>query len=147
MGWSKPFGDSKIVPAEELLYLGGANTIRGFRENSLGPLLQDSTAAGANFVFIFNQEFRWKTVQLFSVIPGLVKFSKKFPLWQSIFFDMGNGYESASYMNFDNMAFSYGTGIQIVSPAGPIRVDYARSIRSKRYEVTSRWHFTILYAF
>lgn len=147
LGWSKPFGESNIVPTEELLYLGGANTIRGFTENSLGPQLNDSTAAGANFIFIFNQEFRWKTIQALAAIPGLKKLFKKFPLWQSVFFDMGNGYEKASEMNLDNMAFSYGTGFQLVSPAGPIRIDYARSIRTKRYEVASRWHFTILYAF
>lgn len=142
-GWTKEFGNSTEVPKEELFYLGGANSIRGFKENSLGPLREDGSAEGANFIFIFNQEFRWRTVQLLQIFP----FLKTFPLWQSAFFDMGNGFRYASDISFNSMAYSYGTGVQIVSPAGPIRIDYARRIKTKRYNFASRWHFTILYAF
>ncbi|KAA3633725.1 MAG: hypothetical protein DWP97_08490 [Calditrichaeota bacterium] len=143
-GTAREYGVSKTVPIEERIYLGGANTIRGFTENTLGPLNEDSTAAGANYTFIINQEFRWKTVQFLNVFGD---FFRNFPQWQSIFFDAGNGFENSAEIKFDNFALSYGTGIQIMSPAGPIRIDYARRIKTDRYPVDSRWHFTILYAF
>lgn len=155
-GIAKPFGDSQVVPLEERLYLGGANTIRGFAENSLGPQLIDTTAdgiissaKGANYTIIINQEFRWKTIQVLNAIPlfGIGGFFKSFPQWQSIFFDAGNGFDKASKINLREFAFSYGAGYQIMSPAGPIRIDYARRIKTDRYDVDSRWHFTILYAF
>ena len=146
VGWAGPFGKSASVPTEDRFYLGGANTIEGFKERSLGPV-EDDVALGANYVVLYNQEFRWKTLQVLQVIPGLGGFLGKFPLWQSVFFDAGNGFGTFDEINISNFAYSYGTGIQIVSPAGPIRLDYARRIATDRYTAGHRWHFTILYAF
>ncbi|MDF1546140.1 MAG: BamA/TamA family outer membrane protein, partial [bacterium] len=122
-GWVEPFGESEDVPINDRLYLGGANSIRGFRENSLGPLSADSVNIGANFTFVFNHEFRWKTIQVFSIVPLLKDFFATLPLWQSAFVDIGNGFEKMSDFRYRDLALSYGTGIQIVSPAGPIRLD------------------------
>ena len=141
------FGDSKEVPINDRLYLGGANTVRGFRENSLGPVGVDDNPFGADFALLYNQEFRWKTLQIFSVIPVLNDLFRNFPLWQSIFVDVGNGFSDHREFEFKDLAVSYGTGFQLVSPAGPIRVDYARRIKTEKYDFADRWHFTILYAF
>ncbi len=156
-GIAKEYGDSKEVPIDERLYLGGANTVRGFAETSLGPLqvIYDSTGVpidtnvvGGNYSIIINNEFRWKTVQVLNVLPfGIGALFKKFPQWQSLFFDAGNGFKDSKEINLNQFAFSYGTGFQILSPAGPIRIDYARTLNTDRYDVDSRWHFTILYAF
>lgn len=148
-GRVKEFSNSNPVPTEERFYLGGANTVRGFEENDLGPIQVDpvtfdTTAAGGNYELIANVEFRWKTLQILNPIAG---FFKRFPLWQSVFVDAGNSFSRIENISIDRMAFSYGTGVQIISPAGPIRVDYARRIKTERYDVASRWHFTILYAF
>ena len=144
-GYVTAFDDSEVVPSDEALYLGGANTIRGFTENSLGPLREDGSAEGARITVIFNQEFRWKTLQILKAIPLSV--FQTLPLWQSVFFDVGNGFRDNSEIALNNLAISYGAGFQIVSPAGPIRIDYARRIKTEKYDFDSRWHFTILYAF
>lgn len=146
-GWAQHFSPSKEVPIIDRFYLGGANSVRGFRVNSLGPTLEDGTLEKANFIVLFNQEFRWHTFQLFQFIPGLKGSLGAWPLWQSVFFDMGNGYRKPEEISFRNLAYSYGTGIQIVSPAGPIRIDYARRIETRTIDFESRWHFSILYAF
>ena len=157
-GFIEKFGNTEEIPLDERLYLGGANSIRGFVEGKLGPtsLSIDTTttpfdttinADGGNYMIIFNQEFRWKTIQYLNAIPILGKIFKKFPQWQSIFFDAGNGFTTSKEIKLSEFAFSYGTGFQIISPAGPIRIDYARRIKTDRYDVDSRWHFTILYAF
>jgi outer membrane protein insertion porin family len=135
-GWADAFGAGTDVPLEDRFYLGGANTIRGFRENSLGPQVDDQPD-GALVYAIFNQEFRWKTLQI----------TRSWPLYQSLFFDMGNGFETWHKSQFDQLAFAVGTGVQIVTPAGPLRIDYARSFKTQRYPFADRWHFTILYAF
>lgn len=145
-GYARAFGDSRLVPSQDRLFLGGANTIRGFAENSLAPTLADDLP-GANFTVVFNQEFRWKTLQIFSVIPLLNKLFEDLPLWQSVFFDVGNGFAEVNDFSFSRLAYSYGTGIQIISPAGPIRLDYARRIGTDNIEFDDRWHFTILFAF
>ncbi len=146
-GWVREFGGSATVPREDRLFLGGASSVRGFAENTLGPLRSDGSADGANVTTVFNLEFRWKTFQVLQTIPLLKGLFKPFPLWQSVFFDMGNGFRAASDFRFDALAYSCGTGVQLVTPAGPIRVDYARVIPTERFGVASRWHFTILYAF
>ena len=146
-GWVEAFGKSDVVPVNDRLYLGGANTIRGFRENSLGPQGPEGDPIGANFTFIFNQEFRWRTIQIFQWVPVLKDLFRSLPLYQSLFFDMGNGYLNISDARLSSMAYSYGTGFQIVSPAGPIRIDYARVLDTDDFDFDYRWHFTILYAF
>jgi outer membrane protein insertion porin family len=143
VGRVRAFGKSIYVPTDDRFYLGGANTVRGFKELALGPQLPTGGAAGGNYLVLFNQEFRWKTIQIFGRIPLI----QKFPLWQTIFFDMGNVFRRIEDINFNNFAFSYGTGVQFMSPAGPIRIDYGRIIPTERYSPGHRWHFTILYAF
>ncbi len=147
LGSVEAFGNSSVVPINDRLYLGGANSIRAFRENTLGPVGSDNLPLGADFTVVFNQEFRWKTLQLFSVIPVLNDLLRTFPLWQSVFVDVGNGFSDHRGFHFNHLALSYGTGLQLVSPAGPIRVDYARRIKTDYFDFADRWHFTILYAF
>ncbi len=137
-GWAKSFGRSTAVPTEDRFYLGGANSIRGFRENSIGPRgdisnpTEDSTNIGANAYAVFNQEIR---------VPLFWKF------WGSVFTDMGNGWESFSAARPENVLFAYGVGLQFLSPAGPIRLDYARRLENGIYRQGHRFHITILYAF
>lgn len=147
VGLAKEFGESDLVPVEDRFYLGGANTVRGFKENTLGPAFEDGDPKGANYIFIFNQEFRWRTLQVFSVVPLLKDLFRSLPLWQSVFIDVGNGFTHTSEFKLSSLACGYGTGIQIVSPAGPIRLDYVRRIKTDKIDFADRWHFTILYAF
>jgi len=146
-GWAEEFGNTPAVPLDEALYLGGANSIRGVKENSLGPRDADGNPVGARYTTIFNQEFRWKTVQFLTLLPFMGDLMSRFPLWQSIFVDVGNGFRTTDEMRFDNLAIAYGFGFQITSPAGPIRVDYAELVRHHDFAYSHRWHFTILYAF
>jgi outer membrane protein insertion porin family len=131
-GWVKEFGSSHDVPSNDRFYLGGANSIRGFKENSVGPVNDQGAGVGANAYTIFNQELR---------IPLFWRF------WGSVFADIGNGWESLSAINVNDLLFAYGAGLQFVSPAGPIRLDYARHLESGRYKESDRLHLTILYAF
>ncbi len=156
IGWVKEFGRSHEVPLNDRFYLGGANSIRGFRENSIGTRKIDLTIAsidssivsdsivvdtayvalisnvGAHAYTILNQELRY---------PLFWKF------WGSLFADIGNGWDSFADVSADNILFSYGVGIQFISPAGPIRLDYAHRLENGIYKEDDRFHFTILYAF
>ncbi len=136
LGVVREFGKSESVPIDDRLYLGGANSIRGFSEKGLGPQVIDengnSIPEGSNILLIGNLEFRY---------PILGKF------WGSLFLDGGNGFRNQEEIDWDLMAFSYGTGLQFLSPAGPIRLDYARRIKTKYYSFDERFHLTILYAF
>jgi outer membrane protein assembly factor BamA len=80
-------------------------------------------------------------------MPVLGSFLKTFPLWQSVFVDVGGAFDEVEDIKPASLAVAYGTGVQIVSPAGPIRLDYARRLETDNYDFNERWHFTILYAF
>jgi outer membrane protein insertion porin family len=146
-GSARAFNGSDDVPIEDRFLQGGANSIRGFNVNSLGPQTADGDPYGADFYGLFNQEFRWETFPVFKAIPILKHVLGVWPLWQSLFFDMGNGFRSMDQASWRGLAYSYGTGIQIVSPAGPIRIDYAQRIPTETIEAGGQWHFTLLYAF
>jgi outer membrane protein insertion porin family len=132
MGYVREFGAGEVVPVDVRYYIGGANSVRGFSENGLGPKSDDGTPEGANILLIGNQEFRF---------PLIGK------LWASVFADGGNGFKSWSDIKWDRFALSLGAGLQFISPAGPIRFDYAERLRTKSIEPGHHFHFTILYAF
>jgi outer membrane protein insertion porin family len=131
-GFVNSFGNSAEVPVDVRFYAGGANTVRSFSENELGPRSSDGTPEGANILILANQEFRFPLYK---------------KLWGSIFTDIGNGFRDWVDIKPSNMAFAYGLGMQFISPAGPIRIDYARHIKTDQYDAGYRFHFTILYAF
>ena len=135
-GYVREFGESERVPLDDRFYLGGANTVRGFAENNLGPKLQEDDGTlkpeGANIVIIANQEFRYRIIGKF---------------WGSLFGDFGNGFRNRDEIDLESFAISYGMGLQFLSPAGPIRIDYARRVGTKSIRPGDRFHFTILYAF
>lgn len=146
-GWAQQFGDTSILFVDEFQYVGGANSVRGFAENELGPISEDGSPAGARYILFTNQEFRWKTLQLFNLLPLVGPLFETLPQWQSLFVDVGNGFATDGEITFDNLAYVFGTGLQLHTPAGPIRLDYARVIPTSRFPFQDRWHFTILYAF
>jgi len=134
-GYVREFGNSSSVPIDDRLYIGGANTIRGFGHNALGPQSIDEegnrTPQGANIILIANQEFRFPLVGKF---------------WGSLFGDVGNGFTNRDEITLSKIAVSVGAGIQFLSPAGPIRLDFAKPVRLEP-DNNIKLHLTILYAF
>lgn len=138
-GLAEPLGSGDGVPSIDRFFIGGASTIRGFSARELGPGGGSGEfSEGAEFYVIFNQELRFPLYKRF---------------WGELFFDAGNGWRGLDDPNisFDGAAYSYGLGVQYHSPAGPLRLDYARRIRTQGIANISgpdnRLHFTILYAF
>ena len=137
-GYIAPFGSDQEAPSIDRFYVGGANSIRGYSKDELGPQGTDANgnplALGAQVYILFNFEIRQ---------PIFYKF------WSSLFFDAGNGWDGPDdkRISIKGTAYSYGVGVQYLSPAGPIRLDYATRIPPDPLPAGSRWHFTILYAF
>jgi len=137
-GYIAPFGSDQEAPSIDRFYVGGANSIRGYSKDELGPQGTDANgnplALGAQVYVLFNFEIRQ---------PIFYKF------WSSLFFDAGNGWDGPDdkRISIKGTAYSYGVGVQYLSPAGPIRLDYATRISTDLIPPGHRWHFTILYAF
>jgi len=56
------FGRETRVPADERYFLGGAGSVRGYPNNSLGPRLNDQPAGG-EFLLNYNLELRYPLIQ------------------------------------------------------------------------------------
>ena len=105
-----------VVPGTEPFYLlenrfqsGGPTTVRGFRQNGLGPQFDESEGFGGQGVFVFNQEIR-------------------FPIWKNLhgaaFWDAGNTWLLANEFSLRDLRHSVGGGLRIMFPFGPIRLEY-----------------------
>lgn len=126
-------GKNVSVPTNELLFLGGADTIRGFSEDSLGPLDVNGTAVGGRTRWIWNEELR---IRLWRTLQG------------AFFFDMGSLTNSFSQIGWrTNVRRSAGFGLRYVTPVGPLRLDYGIKLDRKAGEPLGRVHFTFGYVF
>jgi outer membrane protein insertion porin family len=132
IGYLDGIGSEDRVPAQRLFFLGGANTVRGFKENSIGPKSADGIPLGGKLVLVANVELRrplWGR------------------LWGSAFVDAGNDWAELKDFRVDDWRVGAGAGLQFISPVGPLRVDYARRLVRDGIEPGSRVHVSILYAF
>ncbi len=117
------------MPAYELFYLGGIDTIRGFKYAEISPR-DPSTGdriGGPRFLQL-NQELRFPLY-------------KKLGLTGTIFFDAGNVYGPNYVGPF--LRTSAGVGIRWFSPMGPLRVEWGYNLSKHPNERSSAWEFTM----
>jgi outer membrane protein insertion porin family len=117
------------MPAYELFYLGGIDTIRGFKYAELSPRdpVTNDRIGGPHFLQ-FNNEIRFPLY-------------KKLGLSGTIFFDAGNVYGPNYVGPF--LRTSAGFGIRWFSPMGPLRIEWGYNLSKKDYERSSAWEFTM----
>ncbi|MEC4673167.1 MAG: outer membrane protein assembly factor BamA, partial [Nitrospirota bacterium] len=120
-------GDS--VPLTELFFVGGINSVRGFRFGRAGPVTTSGTLAGGNKQIILNAEL------IFPVIPDA-------KLNGVIFFDYGKGFAEGDELSFDLRPAS-GIEVRWVSPFGPLRAAWGINLDAKPNEQTSVFEFSV----
>lgn len=133
-------GGERFVPPQERLYGGGANSVRGFAQNQLGPVVYivdrvsrvptgfpgdsitvpDSTAhvrvspTGGDALAVANLELRTRG----PVLRDLVEWA--------IFMDVGQVWSgSRARPTLRSLRWTPGIGLRVESPVGPVRVDVA----------------------
>jgi outer membrane protein insertion porin family len=110
--------------------IGGANTIRGYRLNSVGP--QPPKPVGGRYMLLGNIEIRRP---LFWRFGG------------TAFFDAGNSYARVEEITPISVRFGTGLGVQFFTPIGPIRLEYAVRLQKEFDLGAGLYHLSILYAF
>ncbi|MFL6593291.1 MAG: BamA/TamA family outer membrane protein, partial [Luteimonas sp.] len=117
------------LPFFENFYAGGTNSVRGFRDNTLGPREANQPLGGAV-----------KTVgSLEMYFPTLIK-SPAARL--SAFVDFGNVYRNADDFNVDTLRYSAGVALLWRAPVGPISISYAFPISKQPGDEVERLQFT-----
>lgn len=120
------------VPTFDRFYMGGASTMRGYRENSMGPKNEKGDPAGGNVMIAAQIEYRRALFWKFGY---------------SVFIDAGNLWREVKHVNSKDFKLTSGVGIQFFTPVGPLRLDYGRQLPIKKSPETGRFHLSILYAF
>ncbi|MFZ5448057.1 MAG: outer membrane protein assembly factor BamA [Thermodesulfobacteriota bacterium] len=117
------------MPAYELFYLGGIDTIRGFKYAEISPRdpVTNERIGGPRFIQL-NHEIRFPIY-------------KKLGLSGTIFVDAGNVYGP----NYVGPFFrpTAGAGFRWFSPMGPLRVEWGYNLSKHPWERSSAWEFTM----
>lgn len=120
------------VPTNELLFLGGADTVRGFPEDSLGPKNAQGQATGGRTRWIINEELR-------------LNLGKSFQL--AAFFDVGSLTNSFSQISLSSIRTTAGLGARYLTPVGPVRLDYGFILDRQTGDGIGQLYFTFGYVF
>ncbi|SBT81976.1 Outer membrane protein assembly factor BamA [secondary endosymbiont of Trabutina mannipara] len=158
IGYADGFSGNE-VPFYDNFYTGGASTVRGFRNNTIGPKevysrynssnisinYDYSDAVGGNVLAIASAEFIFPT-------PFLIKNS----LRTSLFIDSGSVWNTdwqnnsatyyatiPDYSNPGNIRISTGIAMQWLSPLGPLSFSYAQPIKKYDGDKSEQLQFNI----
>jgi outer membrane protein insertion porin family len=131
VGYLDPYGENERIPDDQLFYLGGTSSIRGFDENMLSFDAQGDPVGGRSAV-VGSMETR-------------IDLGRNLEL--ALFYDIGrvdNMYvESVS----DKTRSSVGVGLRYITPIGAMGFLYGRKLDSEDGESPGRLHFSIGYTF
>ncbi|WP_331561121.1 BamA/TamA family outer membrane protein [Chlorobium sp.] len=141
LGWMMPYGKAEATPEERRFYAGGANSMRGWLFNTLGPGSSASEVAanfGADIKLELGLEYRWKFFTLFDQPSGVTFFTDIGNIWDRT---GPYGFSLNSLMN--DFAWDFGVGLRVGSPIGPFRFDFAWKIHDPAEEdswLISKWN-------
>lgn len=120
------------LPVYEKFYLGGLNTIRGFKSGEINHIDDKGEEVGGDRMWYGNLELIFPLV-------------KDAGLKGVAFFDFGNVYEGG--WEFDDFKKTVGAGLRWLSPMGPLRLEWGYNIDPLPTEDQSNWDFSIGGAF
>ena len=129
-GLARGFEGEPVLPAERFR-AGGANSLRGFATNEVGPRTPLGDPAGGEAVVVVNQELRYRHPL---GIGGVV------------FYDVGNVFETVDDLGFD-LRHTLGFGLRWASPVGLLRVDVGFPLDPRPDEKSYRLFFSLGQAF
>ena len=123
-----PYGITPEVPIQKRFFAGGRTTVRGFKQDTLGPIGADGAPIGGNFQLILNAEMR---------VP------LQYGFLAAAFVDAGSVWLwNQSPYGFD-MRETAGLSLRYITPVGPLSIDYGWKLDPRPGESSGQWSFTI----
>jgi outer membrane protein insertion porin family len=136
VSWGKGLG-GRPYPIFKNFYGGGLGSVRGFDQNSLGPVDVTGSFIGGNRKINLNSE-------LYLPVPGT---GNDRTLRLFTYFDAGNVWGENEKLSFSDVRSSAGIGLTWVSPVGPLKLSYGTPVRKKAGDRIQRLQFQIGTAF
>jgi outer membrane protein insertion porin family len=140
INFAEGYNDEEL-PSFERYFMGGANSLRGFTIQEVGPLDVVGDPLGGEQSLLFNLELQYPLTEGFRLFA---------------FYDRGNVYGGGSgdnisstdtSFNLNKMRESVGGGIRFFSPFGPIALAYGIKLDQRTGESSGEFHFSAGNAF
>ena len=132
LGVAGPYGDTADLVIEDRFKAGGSTTVRGYKEDHVGPLDVDGNPQGGDLRILMNLEWRFP---LYRWLGGVV------------FFDVGMVTPSVPDFAWSAFYPGVGSGLRITTPIGPIRLDVGYGLRQVRNDDRFQVYLTVGQAF
>ena len=114
-GVVREYGDSEFVPIFERYFLGGLDSLRGYRYRDIGPHDSFGEPLGGRSFWTASAEYSIPVVERVRL---------------AAFYDIGMVYEKAWHFDFSQYADNWGFGLRLNLPIGPLRLDYGIPIHN-----------------
>jgi outer membrane protein assembly factor BamA/autotransporter translocation and assembly factor TamB len=131
VGMVRALGDQELLTTEKF-FAGGAGTVRGIAEDSLGELDFFGAPRGGGGMVVLNQEVRVPVYRWVRAIG---------------FVDAGNVFGRARDLRLGDLVGSAGVGVRLATPFALLRADVARPVWGSAPERSWKWTFGIGHAF
>jgi outer membrane protein insertion porin family len=126
-GYGVGYGGQDL-PIFERFYLGGPNTIRGFKFRKVSPIDDAGVRTGGDIELLGNAEY---------IVPLPLN------IRVATFFDAGNVYGFGVKFDPTDLRYAAGAGVRWLSPFGPIRLDYGVNLNRRTGEDFGAFHFSV----
>jgi outer membrane protein insertion porin family len=133
LGYGDSFGSTTDLPFFEKFRAGGSGSVRGFRDNTLGPQDSQDDAFGGNFLTTAG-------VELYFPVPALVEASR-FRL--GIFADVGNVFAEVDDFETSELRGSAGLEINLITGLGGITLSFASPFNDDEDDETEPFQFEL----
>jgi len=139
-GYIREWDAAHPIPISELYYLGGINSIRGYRQLSVAPTVLVGTTA--------RPESELAPVTVGGNKQVTLNFELEFPLFEKVgirgvfFYDMGNAFAPGKYTDPAvslSLYKSTGFGLRWFSPIGPLRFEWGFPLDRRKDPVTGNY--------
>ena len=145
--------DTSTIPFFEHYYGGGFGSVRGYKDNTLGPKAKEYN--GNNFNSIGGDFIFEGTAEILFPLP-FVKDQRS--LRTSLFLDFGNVFNSSCGTSngkanpdiedcykpsFDQLRYSAGVGLTWITPLGPLTFSLAKALNPKGKDEKQVFQFSL----
>ncbi|AHE98595.1 outer membrane protein assembly factor BamA [Thioalkalivibrio paradoxus] len=137
LGYGDGYGSTDELPFFEHYFAGGIRTVRGFKDNSLGPRDSNDDPYGGSFRTT-------GSVELFFPLPFA---ADNDAVRMSSFVDAGQVFASVDDFEADELRVSAGLAMTWMSPVGPLSLSYGVPLREKDGDETQSVQFLLGAAF
>ncbi|MGK2941143.1 MAG: outer membrane protein assembly factor BamA [Immundisolibacter sp.] len=134
LGYGDGYGDTTTLPFFENYFAGGFRSLRGFKDNTLGPRDTFDDPFGGDRLVLGRSE-------LFFPVPFLDKQNKSFRL--SAFADAGNVFGAGDPLKAGDLRYSTGVAAVWISPFGAISVAIAQPFNDGPRDEVQRFQFSL----